>query len=64
MIDPLRIMEVAHANPGTCEEFWWGREVRCTDMRRASVKLGRQLLCEAWQRKTLKPEKYSKKKRS
>ena len=65
MLNPVRIMDVARDNPKVCEEFWWGRKLGCVsvDIRFAKLKLVKELLSEARQRKTLKPRKIARKRK-
>ena len=53
MLPPPRIMDAVQEHPGTCEELWWGQQLRCVrvNLQLANAKLVRWLLKEAWERK-------------
>ena len=54
MLDPLRIMDVIEEHPKVLEELWWGRQLRCVrvNLKLVSSKLMKELLAEAWKRKS------------
>jgi len=56
MLDEDGVRTFAEAEPGVCEEFWWGRRLRAVqvDLRAASDELLRDLVTQAWERKAPK----------
>jgi len=53
MVDEDEIRAAVAANPGVCEEVYWGKRLSCVavDLRRASKALVSELLTDAWMRR-------------
>ena len=56
MIDPFDVDAVVREDPDTCEELWWGKELRGVrvSMNRAAAPVVKSLLEAAWRRKAPK----------
>ena len=56
MLDEDGVRIAVHANPDICSEVWWGKRLTAVrvDLRRAGVKLLRNLLADAWETKAPK----------
>ena len=56
MIDPFDVDAVVRADPGSCEQLLWGKEVRGVrvSLTKASPAMVEELLRTAWQRKAPK----------
>ena len=56
MIDPFDVDAVVREDPDTCEELWWGKELRGVrvSMNRAAAPVVKSLLETAWRRKAPK----------
>jgi hypothetical protein len=56
MIDPFDVDAAIRAAPETCEELWWGKELRGVrvSLPRAKPRMVELLLREAWRRKAPK----------
>lgn len=56
MVDEVEIRAAVAENPGTCQEFYWGKRLACVvvALRPATPALLEELLTEAWLRKAPK----------
>jgi hypothetical protein len=53
MLDEAGIRTAVETQPGVCEEFWWGKRLRATqvDLAQAEEQPIRELLADAWEQK-------------
>jgi hypothetical protein len=56
MLDEDGILTAIDANPGTCEEVWWGKRLAAVrvDLRLVDAELLEELLADAWEGKAPK----------
>lgn len=56
MLDEPGIRTAVQDNPGVCEEFWWGKQLRAVqvDLARVDVALAGELLADGWEHKAPK----------
>ncbi len=56
MIDPYDVDAAVHAEPESCAELWWGKEIRGVrvSLREATSAMVGDLLVAAWRRKAPK----------
>jgi hypothetical protein len=56
MIEPFDVEAAVRAEPESCEELWWGKELRgvCVSLPNAAPNLLEELLRAAWRRKAPK----------